>query len=303
MTDESIPFWKLTAAGNDFVCFDNRDGRFDRLIVDTAAGGHFARTVCRRNYGVGADGVIFACLPETPDTADFGASHFESDGSPCELCGNGSACFTRFVIDEGFVPDRDIRFLTPAGVVRGRRAGGQYIRVCIPSPEDHKLGMQLDLGNAQLDCDYVVTGVPHVVTYVDDLASTDVANLGFALRHHEAFRPRGVNANFVQVLGEGEIAVRTFEFGVEGETLSCGTGSAAAAILATLRFGWDGGIRSHEKPVLIHSRSGEILRVYFIADGQQVTEACLETVVRRIMHGRLNKEFAAGALATADADR
>jgi diaminopimelate epimerase len=293
---EAIAFWKLTAAGNDFVCFDNRDGRFDRLIADPPAAGHFARTICRRGHGIGADGVIFASLPGGAGGADIGAAVFEADGSPCELCGNGTACLTRFVIAVHLMPDRKLRIFTPAGEVEGHRTTGDYVRVCIPAPTDLRKDLMLEVEGRRVTCDFVITGIPHVVTYVDDIAAADVGGLGFALRHHEAFQPRGANANFVQVLGEGEIAVRTFEFGVEGETLACGTGSSASAILAALRFGWNGAIRSRRQPVVVHSHSGEILRVYFRVDGDTASDVCLETPVRRVMHGRLSDDFAAEAL-------
>ena len=119
--------------------------------------------------------------------------------------------------------------------------------------------------------------------------------LGPLLRHHPMFAPAGVNANFVQVLGEGELALRTFETGVEGETLACGTGSAAAAIMAARRFGWDPAYRTGQKPVLIHARSGDVLRVYFEVIGDAVRDLCLETVVRFLYRGVLHADLAAAA--------
>ena len=132
---------------------------------------------------------------------------------------------------------------------------------------------------------------------MDDIECVDVNMWGSALRHHHDFQPRGVNVNFVQVLGEGEIAVRTFEFGVEAETLACGTGSSASAVETVLRFGWDGGIRAGREPVVVHVRSRDLLRVYFtLQDDDEVTDMCLETVVRAILRGRLNRDFVAEAL-------
>ncbi len=297
MMNEKIEFWKLSGSGNDFICIDNLDGRFDELLGDSRKAGHFVRTLCRRGHGVGADGVIFAAAPEIKEFADLAARFLEADGSECELCGNGTGCFTRFVIASGFVPDREIKILTPAGVVLARNVEDNYVRVCIPSPESHRTDLRIDAGGRVFRCDYCVVGVPHLITYVDDIERVDVDMWGSALRHHHDFQPRGVNVNFVQVLGEGEIAVRTFEFGVETETLACGTGSSASAIETAMRLGWGGEIRAGREPVVVHVRSRDVLRVYFtLRDEGEVTDVCLETVVSAILRGRLHRDFIAEAL-------
>ena len=299
MTDRPIDFAKLSGSGNDFVCLDNRGGRFDALLASPERVGHFARLLCRRSMGIGADGVIFAGRSEVGELADVGARFFEADGGEAGLCGNGTACFTRWAFDGGFVADSSIKILTPAGVVLAERGEGGYIIVCIPSPQDLRADTRICVDGFPMSCDYVVTGVPHLVTYVDDVDEIDMARLGPAIRHHERFAPRGVNANFVQVLGVGELAVRTWEYGVEGETLACGTGSAAAAILAALRFDWPKGFRSHDKPVCVHARSGDVLRVYFTEkpDGR-IEDVCLETVVRFLFRGTISEELAAAATTT-----
>lgn len=302
-----IPFWKLTGSGNDFICIDNCGGLYDELLADSQALGFFVRTLCRRRHGVGADGLIFADKPEIEGFADIAARFFEADGSECELCGNGTACFTRFAFDAGLVPDHEVKILTLAGVVLANRTDGQYIRVCIPSPESRRPDLSINIGEKNFRCDYSLTGVPHLVTYVDDIEKVNVDCWGRALRHHHDFQPRGVNVNFVQVLAEGEIAVRTFEFGVEAETLSCGTGSSVSAIETAIRQGWGQEFRDCCKPVLVHSRSGEILRIYFRIDSLgeseinspceiEVKDVCLETTVRLIVRGELNEDFLNEAL-------
>jgi len=297
MTARPIEFAKLSGSGNDFACIDNRGGRFDELLDAPGRIARFARLLCRRSMGIGADGVIFCCPSEVGELADVGARFFEADGSETDLCGNGTACFARWAFDGGFVGDREIRILTSAGVVRAKRSDGAYITVCIPVPEQRRHDLEITVGGFPIFCDFVVTGVPHVVTYVDDVEGMDMARLGPAIRHHERFAPQGVNANFVQVLREGEIAVRTWEYGVEGETLACGTGSASAAILAALRFDWPREYRSHEKPVLVHARSGDVLRVSFTEkpDGS-IDDVCLETIVRFLYRGTISDELAAAAL-------
>lgn len=293
---QPIEFAKLSGSGNDFICLDGRDGRFDALLADPARAGRFAQALCHRAMGVGADGVVFAIAPEVEGVADLAARHFEPDGGEADLCGNGTACFVRWAGDASWVTDGEVRVLTAAGVVRGRRSDGQYVRVCIPLPEDMRADLTVPAGGEQWTCDYVVTGVPHLLAYVDDVATVDVSHAGPLLRHHAMFAPRGVNANFVQVIREGELAVRTFETGVEGETLACGTGSAAAAIMAAHRFGWDKAYLGGQKPMLIHARSGDVLRVYVEMDEGAVRDLCLETVVRFLYRGVLHADLVAAAL-------
>lgn len=286
---ESIEFAKLSGSGNDFICLDNRDARHGAMLEDPAHIGRFARALCHRGRGVGADGVIFACRPEIEEVSQIAARFFEPDGSEAELCGNGTACFVRWTSLNRWVSPGEVRILTPAGIVRGLDCDGGYVRVCIPLPEGLRTGLSLTAGGRTWTCDYVVTGVPHLVVYVPDVEGLDMARWGPAFRFHEAFRPRGVNANFVQVLGEGRLAVRTWEFGVEGETLSCGTGSAAAAILAARRFNWPAPYRTSEQPVLLRARSGDTLRVFLTeqADGA-ISDLCLETLVRFLYTGRIH---------------
>jgi diaminopimelate epimerase len=289
---KNLEFWKLSGSGNDFICIDNRDETLDALLADPSSAGHFAKTLCARGHGIGADGVIVASLPEIKEFADLGARFFEADGSECELCGNGTGCFTRFAVDAGLAPDRQLKILTPAGVILASTETDGYIRVCIPSPENQHRDLEISVDGKTFLCDFVITGVPHLVTYVEDIDSVDVALWGKALRNHHDFAPRGVNVNFVQIIKKGTIAVRTFETGVEAETLDCGTGSSAAAIMSTLRNGWDGELGAGETPVYVKTRGGDTLRIYFSISGDnEITDVCLETVVRPVIHGFINEDF------------
>ena len=296
MTD-SIEFVKLSGSGNDFICIDSRDGRYDEILAAPGRVGHFARSLCSRGMGVGADGVVFACQPDIEGVADVAARFFEADGSEAELCGNGTACFIHWVIRAGWVDGPEAKILTSAGVVRGANSDGPYVRVCIPDPEDLQFDLELEVLDAPWECDFAVVGVPHLVTYVDDVSELEVAHWGPALRHHERFQPRGVNVNFVHVIGEGELALRTWEFGVEGETLACGTGSAAAAILAARRFGWPAPELAGGHPILIQAHSRDVLRIYFnLHDDGTAGDVCLETVVRFLCRGKVHPDLTAAAL-------
>jgi diaminopimelate epimerase len=312
-----IEFVKLSGSGNDFVCIDNRGGRFDPLLETPSRIGTFARALCSRGMGVGADGVIFACRVEDGVDADIAARFLEADGSEAELCGNGTAVFVRWAVaNQWFGPpaqeppgadplnafgngatDAEIRVLTQAGIVRGKPVDGLYIRVCIPLPHDMRLAQEIKLARRVWQYDYVVTGVPHAVAQVSDVDRADVAKWGPAFRHNGHFQPRGVNANFVQVLGEGRLAIRTFEFGVEAETLACGTGCAAAAILSTIRQNWPAAYRQGDEPVLLRTHGGDVLRVYFkLQADNSVTDLCLDTIVRYAFGGTLHPQLIESAM-------
>lgn len=292
-----IEFAKLSGSGNDFICIDTRDGRYDDILASPVRAGHLAATLCHRGMGIGADGLIFACQPEIEGVSDIAARFFEPDGSESQLCGNGTGCFIHWVIESGWAED-GLKILTPAGVVIGEPSDGKYIRVCIPDPEDIRINFEVRTGDSLLKCDHAVTGVPHLIHYVDDVAAVDLPHLGPLLRYHEQFAPGGVNANFVQVIDEGHLAIRTWEFGVEGETLACGTGSAAAAILAAIHFDWPCDYRCGDKPVLVDARSGDTLRVYFNnkTGDESVSDVCLETIVRFVCRGRVHPDLTGQAL-------
>jgi len=295
---DTLAFDKLSGSGNDFICIDNRDGHLDELVESPQRAQHFARVLCNRGKGVGADGVIFACRSEVEEVAHLMARLFEPDGSEAELCGNGTACFVHWAVASGWIAaGEEARILTPAGVVRGCQSDGPYVRVCIPDPQGREMDFELTANSRRFSCDFSVTGVPHLAAYVDDVEQMEIHHWGPALRYHPRFQPRGANANFVQVLGEGELAIRTWEFGVEGETLACGTGSASSAVLAALRFGWSDEFLRGERPVLVRTRGGDVLRVYFTRrDDGVITDVCLESVVRYLCHGRLHAELLARAV-------
>lgn len=303
MDEKPIDFVKLSGSGNDFVIVSNLDGRYDAIIADASAVGRFARVLCDRHMGIGGDGVIFASRPAGDPEAHVSAGFFEADGTETTLCGNGVACLARWAMDNHLGPNGDVKIVTRAGEVYGEPCDGGYFRVCIPSPERISRDVEVNVDDLPIWCDFVVTGVPHLAVYVHDVCKADVERLGPALRHHDRFKPQGVNVNFVQVLRPGEIAVRTWEYGVEGETMACGTGSASSAILAARRFGWPAEFRNGDQPVLVRARSGDVLRVYLeeLPDGS-VTDVCVETVVRRLFSGTVCGDLAKAAW-TAEAQR
>jgi len=230
-----IPFYKMHGAGNDFIVVD------DRELLFPAANRSFIEQVAARRTGIGCDGVI---LLQPSAAADLRMRFLNPDGNEVEMCGNGARCFARLACDLGAAP-AEMQIETAAGLVHAWVEGAE-VRLELPPPSDWKLGLDAGL---ERPVDFVNTGVPHAVLRVDDLAAVDLPQVGRTLRCHELFAPEGANANFVRVDEDATLSVRTYERGVEGETLACGTGAAAVALVAA-RHGWI------ELPVVVHCAGG-----------------------------------------------
>lgn len=268
-----IPFCKMSGAGNDFVIVDHR-----RPFIAEEAMAEFARRVCRRRFSVGADGLFFI---ETSDKADFRWRFFNADGSEGEMCGNGARCVARFALLHGIASER-MRFETLAGLVEATVSGGQ-VTIGMTAPHSLRLDIQIEALGQPFPVHSVNTGVPHAVVFVDDLEQADVDGLGRALRFHPAFAPAGTNVNFVSRTSDG-FSVRTYERGVEGETLACGTGVTATALIAAAR-----GLAA--SPVAITTRGGATLVIRFIGSGQGPwTQVELEGPAHLIYRGELGQE-------------
>ena len=230
MIPDQLKFTKLNSAGNDFICIDNTGGSLDPIAKSNFCE-EFVRVLARRGLGIGADGVIVACDLNQHAGVDITARFLEPDGSEAWLCGNGTACFAYWAVQTGLVKGPRVTIRTKAGTAEAQIAVAdpRLVTVCVPDPTELRHAIRLDIDGAEWEVDYVNTGVPHAVSYVENIDRLDVDHWGKHIRHHPEFAPRGVNANFVEILSEGRIMVRTFEFGVEDETLACGTGSAASA--------------------------------------------------------------------------
>ncbi|MCL5270661.1 MAG: diaminopimelate epimerase [bacterium] len=271
-----IAFRKMAGAGNDFIVIDNRQG----IVREEGRRELFARW-CARRVGIGADGVL---LVEPPaDGGDFRMRYYNADGGEAESCGNGARCIARFAHLIG-AAGREMAFETQAGLYRAV-VGERDVVLSMSDPRDLRRAVQLDIpGLFKGEVDYINTGVPHVVVMVNDLEQTPVFDLGRAIRHHAAFAPAGANANFIRLRPDDEngggIDIRTYERGVEDETLACGTGSVAAALVASLH----GHGRS---PVSVYTRGGPILRIHFApaAGGTGFTAIKLEGEARVVYEG------------------
>jgi len=237
--------------------------------------------MCDRRYGIGADGLL---VLERSRIADVRMRIFNPDGSEAEMCGNGARCVAAFVHQQQ--PSRqDGVSIETAGGLLNAQAHGDRVRMRMPDPKDIRLGLRLSVDPHIQALAFLDTGVPHVVASVKHVDRIDVEGLGRALRRHRAFQPRGANVNFVEVDPKHprQLRIRTYERGVEGETLACGSGAAAAAVVHALRS------EVRECRTRIETKSGETLIVSLSVEGQgrarRATNVTLEGAVRQICEG------------------
>jgi diaminopimelate epimerase len=247
----------MHGAANDFILVDDRETTFPAEDRDWVAG------IAARRTGVGSDGVL---LIQPSEAADFRMRFFNPDGGEAEMCGNGARCVARLAHEIGAAP-AEMSIDTVAGMLRAEARGSQVL-LHMTDPVDVRLNQEIMLGGAATTYHFANTGVPHVVVPVEQVEEVDVAAKGAALRYHEAFAPAGANANFVAVAGPDHLRVRTYERGVEAETLACGTGVVACGVTAGLA-----GLVS--SPVRITVHSGDELVVDYASDGSAVSRVTL----------------------------
>lgn len=261
----------MSGAGNDFIIIDNRA----KIVVENHLP-DFIAAICRRKWSVGADGVI---LVEDSDTADFKWRFFNSDGSVAEMCGNGARCVARFARENRIAGD-EMTFETLAGTISAW-VTGQGVKLKMTDPSAPEPDLQIELAQGPIRLGRINTGVPHAVLEVDDIQAVPVVDMGREIRHHAAFQPAGTNVNFVAACNDGTYAIRTYERGVEGETLACGTGNVAAALLMAL---------AHDRPspMIMVTRSGVPLTVYFKRRKGHFTDVFLEGDARIVYRAELD---------------
>ena len=240
-----LRFTKMNGAGNDFILFDNRTGDID-LDRDQIA------QLCDRHRGIGADGVLL--LENSTNGADFRMRYFNADGGEAEMCGNGARCFARFANKVGGQKAK-LSFETPAGVISAE-VKGDLVTLRMTDPTDLRLDIDLPMAGEKTSVHFVNTGVPHVVIPVAKIDDADVQRDGAAIRHHKMFSPNGTNVNFIERHGPHKIAIRTYERGVEDETLACGTGIVASALIFAAS-------EKSSSPITVLARGGDELQVGF----------------------------------------
>lgn len=267
-----VRFWKLEGAGNDFLGLDGRAGGFKLKRQQIA-------DLCDRRRGVGADGVLVVEKPKVRG-ADFRMRYYNSDGGEAEMCGNGARCFALLARAVSGRKGNELRVQTQAGLLT-LRTSGREVQVSMTEPTKLRLGRKLVVAGRKLAIDFLNTGVPHAVLFVRSVRSIDVAKQGRAIRYHSAFAPSGTNVNFVEIGRGNRIHVRTYERGVEGETLACGTGVVAASILSNLR-------RGLRPPIQVATRGGDNVRVGFSMENGHARKVTLQGPARIVYRGVLH---------------
>ncbi|OIO36969.1 MAG: diaminopimelate epimerase [Candidatus Omnitrophica bacterium CG1_02_46_14] len=263
-----INFTKMAGAGNDFIVVDNRSGLIRKNIR------RIAKKLSNRRFSIGADGLV---LLEKSKTADIRMRLWNPDGSEAEMCGNGVRCLAKFAVDK-HVTGSKLSIETPAGTIYAE-VKGLSVKAKMIAPKDLKLNFRIGIKGRKELLNFINTGVPHAVKLVGSVDSCDVLGLGETIRHHDYFAPRGTNVDFVSLRKGSAIDIRTYERGVEGETLACGTGSTAAALVTAT-------LKNLKSPVSVHTHGGEVLKVYFSKRGMAFHEVYLE--------GRIQCSFEGG---------
>jgi diaminopimelate epimerase len=273
-----IAFEKISGSGNDFIVIDNRQGSIPSDIQP-----EFARKVCRRMFSVGADGLILIEDSEDSSEADFAWNFYNADGSVAEMCGNGARCAARFAFGHG-ITERKMKLQTIAGIVEAEVSDEDAIvRVKMTPPRDFRLGLSMRLDGEDHAVYAVNTGVQQAVIFVDR-DDVPVKKWGRKVRFHELFEPQGSNANFVRLLGKNKLKVRTYERGVENETMACGTGAVASALYASM-------LKEMDSPIEVETSGGELLTIFFdLQDGPVAKEVYLQGPTRIICTGNLTAE-------------
>ena len=268
----SILFTKMSGSGNDFRIIDNRES-----LVKNSEKRDFVSKICIPKVSVGADGVIFI---ENSEKVDFKWDFYNGDGSSAEMCGNGGRCVARYAYEKKIASNK-MAFETTAGTIEAE-VKGNYVRIKLTNPENLQRNIDIDLNGKMYQVDSLNTGVPHAIIYTRDIMDEAVFGLGRCIRSHPIFSPAGTNVDFVQKQGENELRVRTYERGVEDETLACGTGVVASALLAS-RAGMV------QPPVCVETKGGEILTVDFkaVSEGESFGDVFLEGSAKLVFEGTI----------------
>ncbi len=269
----NIPFTKAQAAGNDFVILDNTAAAIGGKIDDL---GRFAKFACMRKYSVGADGVL---VLEDSAAHDFKMRVFNPDASEAAMCGNGIRASALYAFKRKWCPS-PMKIETAAGILEAF-VDGESVRVKMTPPGDIKLNCSIGAGTTIVNVHALNTGVPHAVHFVDNASKYPVAEMGGKIRRHKMFEPEGTNADFVQIYGESAIKVRTYERGVEDETLACGTGVVASAIVSHL-------VNGMISPIKVFTKRDDVMIVHFKKDRDKFSDVYLEGKAHIAFNGEVD---------------
>jgi len=273
---EKFAFYKYSGHGNDFVIVDNWDGQVPEKDLSK-----IAKLMCRPKFGIGADGAVF--IIAGPDDVDFAWRFFNADGSEADMCGNASRCTAHLAATLGIAPN-EMSFKTKAGVVEAV-VHERMVKVQLPKIGRPEGAALVEVEGVSLTYHRLNVGVPHAVAWVDELDGLNVFKIGRAVRRHPAFAPDGANINFVKVIGPDKLALRTYERGVEDETLACGTGATAAAVLAASQ-----GLITRS-PITCQTRGGDDLIITLDGPLTAPDQVFMEGKVRFLFSGQVEADL------------
>ncbi|MFH1868755.1 MAG: diaminopimelate epimerase [Candidatus Omnitrophota bacterium] len=273
---KSLKFTKMVATGNDFIVIDNSSSHIAYRISHIAYRiSHIAKRLCDRKTGIGADGLL---LLEKSKAADFKMRILNPDGSEPDMCGNGSRCAALYAKLKRMVSSK-MAIETRAGILSAKVIG-KSVKINMTEPKGLKTDIIIKLSNKSYKLNYINTGVPHAIYFVGNIDKVDVFNLGRKIRQHNVFMPDGANVDFIQIKGRNSIFMRTYERGVEDETLACGTGAVASAIVTSVMKGYN-------SPVKVYTRGG-VLNIYFNSDRKnKISNVFLEGEAREVFTGEI----------------
>ncbi len=260
----------MAGAGNGFVVVEKPPLDLCKLVIN----------ICSPKTGLGTDGLL---ILDKSKKADYRMRILNADGSEAEMCGNGARCIAAYIVNVKKPKKKKFAIETLAGIVMAE-AKGETANIRLSNPQNYTPNIGISINNRNLNIDYIDTGVPHAVIFVDNVDHIDVQTLGHEIRYHKRFAPRGANANFVEQIDKNFIKVRTYERGVEGETLACGTGSVASAIITFLKA--NPNVRTQNRVVMkVQTLSAEILEVSFKLKDGVASDAWLKGSAKFIAKG------------------
>jgi diaminopimelate epimerase len=272
---KTVSIFKMSGCGNDFILIDHR-----KKFLKNGDLTRFAASICRHRLSVGGDGLILIEKAKKKG-ADFSWRLFNADGSEAEFSGNGGRCAARLAYLLKIAPAK-MAFETLAGLIRAK-VRGEDVTIQFPLPQNLRLGLKIPVDGKTYEGHFLNTGVPHLVYFVSDLEKAEVVPLGRKSRYHEIFHPAGTNVNFISVHNSHQIKMRTYERGVEDETLACGTGAVASALIS-------GALGKVASPVKLKQWSGQTLEVAFDWDGKSFSQVTLSGDARLVYEGRVWEE-------------
>jgi diaminopimelate epimerase len=271
---KNISFTKMSGAGNDFILINKT--QFPNIALTNSV----ISQLCNRRNGIGADGII---IIKKYQGYDFAMDYYNADGSSGTLCGNGARCAIKFANDTGISNADSVSFLSNEDKFSGELLANGLIKFNLQPPKVIDENITIDVDGSNVSASYVDTGSPHVVLIVDDLNLQPVIQVGKKIRNNHAFTPGGTNVNFIKFVN-GKIHIRTYERGVENETLACGTGAVAAAIIGFRRF-------EIQPPIFLKTKGGDELIVNFNTDGSKYSNVSLIGPAKKIYNGEIGINF------------